>query len=85
MNAYDEFFNNNEVKLKLGRKRFLVKSIDEAQNMFLNYIQCNGFAETDLLKRDGELTVQDELIAVFSFVGRLWSSNEEEVIWRNEQ
>ncbi len=83
MNEYSEFFKENVVKLNIGRKKIHVKSIDEAKDKFLNYIILNSLKETDLKSKDGELTVDKELIAVFSYIGRLWSTDEEEIIWKN--
>lgn len=83
MNAYDKFFSEHTVKIKLGRKKIHVKSIDEAQSLFLDYIIQNDISEKEL-KKNGELTVENELIAVFSINGRLWSTDEEEIFWRNE-
>ena len=81
MNAYTEFFNEHEIKLRIGRKKVNVSSIDEAKSRYLDYITLNGFSESDLKKRDGELTLGEEVLAVFSFSGRLWSIEEDEIIW----
>ena len=44
MNAYTDFFNENVVKLKVGRKKIHVKSIDEAKSNFLDYIKLNNIS-----------------------------------------
>ena len=80
MNAYTDFFNENVVKLKVGRKKIHVKSIDEAKSNFLDYIKLNNISESDLGKT-GELSVENEIIALFSYNGRLWSIEEDEIIW----
>lgn len=80
MNAYTEFFKENKVELKLGRKKIHVDSIDEAKNRFLDYVKLNDLSEDDL-KRSGELSVDKEIIAIFSHNGRLWSIEEDEITW----
>ena len=42
----------------------------------------NNLTELTVKKNDGVLKVGNEIIARFSFNGRLWSTDEEEVIWR---
>lgn len=83
MNAYNQFFEENKVMLKLERKKIHVRSIDEAQSIFLDYVTINKVTE-DNLKKNGELSVDKEIIAVFSINGRLWSTDEEEIIWRDQ-
>lgn len=75
MQDYDEFFKEHKVRLKLGRKRVLTPSVKFAQDTFLEYIK-----ENDITSITGELIVGNEVIAVFSKDGRLWSSDEEEII-----
>lgn len=83
MNAYDVFFAENEVKIVLGRKKVKVQSIDNALYLFKEYCSANNITKESLLKKnDGKLMCGTETIAVFSFEGRLWSTDEEEVIWR---
>lgn len=83
MSAYDTFFKENIVKLTLGKKKIQVSSIDIALKEFKAYCESNGInSQNDLLKKDGNLTVDNNLIAVFSYEGRLWSTDEEEVVWR---
>lgn len=75
MQEYDEFFKEQKVRLKLGRKRILTPSVKFAHDTFLEYIKDN-----DITSITGELIVGNEVIAVFSKDGRLWSSDEEEII-----
>jgi hypothetical protein len=83
MNAYDAFFAENEVKIVLGRKKSKVQSIDDALTQFKEYCATSKITSEDKLKKnDGHLVVSGETIAVFSLEGRLWSTDEEEVIWR---
>ena len=83
MSAYDSFFKENVVKLTLGRKKVIVESIDAALAAFKEYCESNKISnEKSLKKNDGKLTVGSETIAVFSYEGRLWSTDEEEVVWR---
>lgn len=83
MSAYDIFFKDNVVKLTLGRKKVHVKSIDDALTTFKEYCESNKIdSQNGLKKNDGKLTVGSETIAVFSYEGRLWSTDEEEVVWR---
>ena len=83
MNAYNQFFEENKVMLKIERKKIHVRSIDEAQSIFLDHVTVNNVTE-DNLKKNGELSVDKEIIAVFSINGRLWSTDEEEIIWRDQ-
>lgn len=72
---YDMFFEEYGVRLKLGNKRILTPTVKLAHDAFVDYVKDNG-----LTGRTGELIVGTEVIAVFSKDGRLWSSDEEEII-----
>ena len=82
MNEYTQFFSDNVVRITLGKKRPQVKSIDDAYNQYFLYCKGNNLTELTVKKNDGVLKVGNEIIARFSFNGRLWSTDEEEVIWR---
>lgn len=75
MEEYDDFFKEHQVRLKLGRKRIITPTVKFAHNAFLEYIK-----ENDMTSITGELIVGNEVIAVFSEDGRLWSSDEEEIV-----
>lgn len=75
MKEYDEFFKEQKVRLKLGRKRILTPTVKFAHDSYIEYIKNN-----DVSLITGELIVGNEVIAVFSTDGRLWSSDEEEII-----
>lgn len=75
MKEYDEFFKEQKVRLKLGRKRILTPTVKFARDSYIEYIKNN-----DVSLITGELIVGNEVIAVFSTDGRLWSSDEEEII-----
>lgn len=75
MQEYDDFFKEHQVRLKLGRKRILTPTVKFAHDTFLEYIKNN-----DMTSITGELVVGNEVIAIFSEDGRLWSSDEEEIV-----
>lgn len=80
MDAYTAFFTNNIVLLKLGNKKIRVSSLCDAKCVFLDYIRHNNLKPENLKSTDGNLISGRELIATFSYNGRLWSSDEEEII-----
>lgn len=75
MEEYDDFFKEHNVRLKLGRKRIVTPSVKFARDTYIEYIKYN-----DVTSITGELIVGNEVIAVFSKDGRLWSSDEEEIV-----
>lgn len=75
MQEYDDFFKSHGVRLKLGRKRLLTPTVKDAYDAFTEYIKTNDMTDTT-----GQLVVGKEVIAVFSEDGRLWSSDEEEIV-----
>lgn len=82
MNEYTQFFVDNIVRITLGKRRPQANSIEDAYNQFILYCKGNDLTESTIKKNDGILKVGNEIIARFSFNGRLWSTDEEEVIWR---
>lgn len=76
MQEYDSFFKEHGVKIKLGRKKVLTPSVKFAYDTYIEYITNNE----DVSEHTGELIVGKEVIAVFSKDGRLWSSDEEEIV-----
>ena len=76
MKDYDDVFKDNGVKIKLGRRKVLTPSVKYAHDVYIEYITSNE----NITETTGELVVGKEVIAVFSKDGRLWSSDEEEII-----
>lgn len=81
----NDFFKENKVKISINGKKIRIFGFQEAQDKYLEYIRYNQINESSLHKKDGEVFVGKELVAMFSLTGRLWSTeNEDEIIWKNE-
>ena len=77
-----DFFEEYKVMLLLNGKKVRIFSFQEAKDKYLAYIHYNKLSESTLKKKDGNIMVDKEILAVFSFNGRLWSTaDENEIIW----